>query len=160
MFYEDTREVFMKCSIAIPTPLGTMIATGDESYIYSLEFSDKIIQNTGVTPALQKLEHELGQYFNNQLTHFTSKLNPEGTAFQKTVWQALANIPYGQTRSYKQIATQISQEKAFRAVANANARNPILILIPCHRVIAHNGQLAGFAAGVEKKEWLLKHESI
>ncbi len=149
----------MKSSITITTPLGTMIATGDESYIHSLEFSDKTLQTSHTTPALEKLEQELEQYFNKQLTTFTSKLSPEGTSFQKTVWRALAQIPYGQTRSYKQIAKQIRKDNAFRAVGNANACNPILILIPCHRVISHTGQLAGFAAGIEIKNWLLKHES-
>jgi methylated-DNA-[protein]-cysteine S-methyltransferase len=143
-----------------------MIATGDEQYIYSLTFADaragtgipKAI-SMGTTAALRTLEQQLTQYFNKQRTTFSCQLAPQGSRFQQRVWQALLRIPYGQSQSYKALANNIAQPTAVRAVANANACNPILVLIPCHRVIASSGALSGFAAGVERKAWLLGHEA-
>ncbi len=142
----------------IDTPLGQMIAIGNDKHIHSLKFSDKKDRKNSSTPALELLEHELDLYFNHKLTKFSSKLAPHGTEFQKKVWHTLQQIPYGTTASYKIIAENIKHPKSFRAVANANAANQILILIPCHRVIANNGNLSGFAAGVDRKGWLLAHE--
>ena len=142
----------------INTPLGKMVAAGDDSYIHSLKFCNHNNIETSMTPALKILQHELDLYFNHKLTNFTSKLTPQGTDFQNKVWHALQQVPYGSTTSYKNIADNINQPKSFRAVSNANAANQILILIPCHRIIANSGNLCGFTAGIEKKKWLLKHE--
>ena len=90
--------------------------------------------------------------------NFSLPIAPEGTAFQKKVWKALQNIPYGQTRSYGEIAKEIGQCHAARAVGNANHNNPIAIVIPCHRVIGANGKLTGYYSGIDKKEFLLKLE--
>jgi len=101
---------------------------------------------------------QLKDYFSGKLQSFDLKLAPEGTEFQKSVWKALCEIPYGETRSYKNIAISIGKPKACRAVGLANNRNPIAIFIPCHRVIGSNGKLTGYASGLDIKEFLLKLE--
>lgn len=111
-------------------------------------------------PVLLKTEKQLIEYFNHQRTVFDLALDFQGTDFQKKVWQALLTIPFGEMRSYKQIAEQIGNVKAVRAVGAANGKNPISIIAPCHRVVGANGKLVGFAGGLENKEILLKIESI
>ena len=101
---------------------------------------------------------QLEAYFSGKLKSFDLKLAPEGTEFQKSVWKALCRIPYGETRTYKEIAESIGNPKAYRAVGLANNRNPIAIIIPCHRVIGVNGKLTGYASGLDVKEYLLKLE--
>lgn len=108
---------------------------------------------------LLQLTNELNEYFHHQRTAFTVPLNPLGTDFQQKVWQGLRSIPYGETRSYRELATQLQHPSAFRAVAMANAANPISLIIPCHRVINHNGKLGGYSGGLEKKVFLLGHEN-
>ncbi len=103
-------------------------------------------------------EQQLSEYFEGKRQNFTLPLALEGTEFQKKVWQALQKIPYGQTKTYGQIAKEIGNDKAVRAVGNANHNNPIAIIIPCHRVIGANGKLTGYYGGIEKKEFLLKLE--
>ena len=106
-------------------------------------------------PVLLKTERQLGQYFSGSLKQFSVPLDFVGTAFQKQVWAALLTIPFGQTRSYGQIARQIGKPMAVRAVGAANGKNPISIIAPCHRVIGSNGKLTGFAGGLETKAYLL-----
>jgi methylated-DNA-[protein]-cysteine S-methyltransferase len=101
---------------------------------------------------------ELTEYFEGYRTHFDVTLTPPGTEFQRRVWQALCDIPYGQTRSYKDIAISIQNAKATRAVGSANGKNPIAIIIPCHRVIASDGTIGGYAGGLNVKKILLSHE--
>ena len=110
------------------------------------------------TPLIQEAYRQLTEYLIGVRKCFDLPLNPRGTEFQQQVWKALCDIPYGGTRSYKQIAEAIGNPKAVRAVGMANNRNPLLIVIPCHRVIGTNGKLVGFGAGIEKKEYLLKLE--
>lgn len=110
-------------------------------------------------PILQKTLQQLHEYFNGTRQQFELPLDFEGTAFQKSVWQALLTIPFGETRSYKDIAIQIGNVKAVRAVGAANGKNPISIITPCHRVVGANGTLVGFAGGLSNKERLLKLES-
>ncbi len=110
-------------------------------------------------PALLEAEDQLRDYFAGKLKKFTLKLDFAGTAFQKKVWEALLTIPFGETRSYAQIATQVGSPKAVRAVGAANGKNPISIVAPCHRVIGSNGKLTGFAGGLTAKELLLRLES-
>jgi methylated-DNA-[protein]-cysteine S-methyltransferase len=112
------------------------------------------------TPLLKKAYLELEEYFNGNRKLFDLPLAPTGTEFQKKVWKALEEIPYGETRSYKEIATYIGNEKACRAVGMANNRNPIPIFIPCHRVIGSNGDLTGYAGGLDLKKKLLKIENV
>lgn len=110
-------------------------------------------------PLLVEIEKQLVEYFAGQRTQFTIPLDFQGTAFQKSVWSALLQIPFGETRSYKQIAESIGNVKAVRAVGAANGKNPISIIAPCHRVIGANGKLVGFAGGLKNKDILLNLES-
>ena len=111
-------------------------------------------------PVLLEAQRQLGEYFEGQRSLFSLPLDPIGTEFQKTVWRALSTIPYGETRTYLQIARQIGNEKTVRAVGAANGRNPISIIVPCHRVIGSSGELTGFAGGLEAKAWLLSLEGV
>ena len=110
------------------------------------------------TPLINEAYRQLSEYLLGERKRFDLPLNPQGTVFQQQVWKALCDIPYGETRSYKQIAEAIGNPKAVRAVGMANNRNPLLIVVPCHRVIGADGKLVGYAAGIEKKEFLLKLE--
>jgi methylated-DNA-[protein]-cysteine S-methyltransferase len=103
-------------------------------------------------------ERQLAEYFAHQRQQFDLPLDPLGTAFQKQVWQQLAQIPFGETLSYGELAKRLGSPTASRAVGAANGRNPISIVVPCHRVIATNGGLTGYAGGVDRKQWLLQHE--
>lgn len=111
-------------------------------------------------PILLKTAQQLNEYFAGKRQQFDLPLDFEGTAFQQQVWRALLTIPFGETRSYKQIAEQIGNVKALRAVGAANGKNPISIIAPCHRVVGANGKLVGFAGGLENKEILLKIEKL
>ena len=111
-------------------------------------------------PLLEEAEGQLNAYFAGKLEQFSLPLDIAGTEFQNKVWNALLTIPFGQTRSYQQIAQQIGHPKAMRAVGAANGKNPIPLVIPCHRVINSNGQLGGYSGALWRKEWLLKHEGV
>ncbi len=111
------------------------------------------------TPVLSEVESQLEEYFNGMRQDFELPLDISGTPFQKQAWQALQKIPYGETRSYQQQADQVGNSNAVRAIASANAKNHIAIVIPCHRVIAKNGGLAGFGGGVWRKKYLLDLEA-
>ena len=102
---------------------------------------------------------QMEAYFAGELTEFDLPLNMIGTEFQKTVWRELLNIPFGVTISYGELAERVGNPSASRAVGAANGRNPISIIVPCHRVIGSNGKLTGYGGGIERKEWLLSHES-
>lgn len=158
---------------SIDTPLGPMLAIADEDALILLEFIDQknhhkhlerlqVTMNASFiessTSLIDSITQELGLYFAGKLKTFTAALKPHGTPFQKKVWQELQKIPYGQTISYAQLAHNIGNEAAVRAVASANAANQLALIIPCHRVIHKNGNLAGYAAGIARKEWLLNHE--
>lgn len=110
------------------------------------------------TPVLKEAKKQLMEYFAGFRKQFYLPLAPEGTEFQKTVWAVLCKIPYGETRSYKQVAAAIGRPNAYRAVGMANRNNPVMIITPCHRVIGSNGKLVGFAAGLDIKEKLLNFE--
>ena len=111
------------------------------------------------TALIKEAYQQLSEYLKGERQMFDLPLNPRGTDFQKRVWQALCDIPYGETRSYKQIAEAIGHPKAVRAVGMANNRNPITIVVPCHRVIGADGKLVGYGGGLEMKEFLLRLES-
>ena len=110
------------------------------------------------TPLIKEAYRQLSEYLKGERKGFDLALLIKGTTFQQQVWKALLEIPYGETRSYKQIAVAIGNPKAVRAVGMANNRNPLLIVVPCHRVIGANGKLVGYGAGIEKKEFLLRLE--
>jgi methylated-DNA-[protein]-cysteine S-methyltransferase len=136
-----------------------MIAVTDGDAITSLDFADGVsmIDNSN-HPLLLQLEKELGEYFTGDRISFNLPINPKGTPFQKSVWETLCTIPYAETISHAAEAKLFGNPKAIRAVASANGRNPIAILIPCHRVIATGGGLGGYSGGIEKKEFLLQLE--
>ena len=129
-----------------------------EEYVLSVSFSDIIKENDKGSEVLDKALKQMNEYFSGERKKFDLPLYFEGTEFQKSVWNELRKIPYGTTVSYKDIAEGIKNEKAVRAVGNANNKNKIMIIVPCHRVIGKNGKLVGFAGGLDKKEFLLEHE--
>lgn len=142
------------------TPIGTAKIVGNEYGISSITVLDKEIETTTEVPVpLKKCVLQLDEYFNGKRTKFDLKLNPQGTDFQKKVWNELLNIPYGKTRTYLEQTKKIGDIKAIRAVASANGKNPIWIIIPCHRVIGYDGSLTGYAGGIWRKKWLLEHEN-
>lgn len=144
----------------IQSPLGLIAISGDEQGIAKISVSDEAATASTIIPeTLLEAATQLQQYFNGGRSNFTFKLNPAGTDFQKKVWQALLDIPYGTTTSYQQLSVQLGDVKAIRAVANANGKNPLLIVVPCHRVIGSNGTLTGYAGGLWRKKWLLEHET-
>ena len=129
-----------------------------EEYVLSVSFSDTVKENDKGSKVLDEALKQMNEYFSGQRKTFDLPLYFEGTEFQKSVWKELKKIPYGTTVSYKDIAEGINNEKAVRAVGNANNKNKIMIIVPCHRVIGKNGKLVGFAGGLDKKEFLLGHE--
>ena len=143
----------------IDTPIGKIVATADDKAIMSLDFLDEVprIINSN-NPLLLQLEKELVEYFSGTRKLFTLPLNPQGTPFQKGVWETLCTVTYGETISYANEARLYGRPKAVRAVASANAKNPIPILIPCHRVIATGGGIGGYSGGLWRKEFLLEME--
>lgn len=150
----------------LDTPLGSMTAIANDEALLLLEFTDQEQKRpnapiiTGRNEIIQSIEEELNAYFAGQLNTFTTPISPIGSPFQHRVWQVLREIPFGQTLSYRQQAERMGQAKAYRAVANANGANPLAIIIPCHRVINSNGQLGGYAGGIERKQWLIHHEML
>lgn len=143
----------------IKTPLGNAILEGGSEGITKLTLSEEAPGITdGRAPELEKAIVQLEKYFTGELKEFNLKLNPQGTEFQKSVWQALLKIPYGRTISYMGLAKELGDPLAIRAVAAANGKNPLWILIPCHRVIGSDGSLTGYAGGLWRKKWLLEHE--
>ncbi|NLY03344.1 MAG: methylated-DNA--[protein]-cysteine S-methyltransferase [Campylobacter sp.] len=133
--------------------------SGDEHGICEIEFSTEFKNSNTTNKNLNLCVKELDSYFKGKLKNFSVKLNLGGTEFEKDVYKALLSIPYGKTVSYKDIACKIARPKAYRAVGNANAKNKIPIIIPCHRVIATNG-LGGYSGGLEIKKALLNLEGI
>ena len=144
----------------IETPLGHAKIVGNENGITSVSIVDNHVELSDTIPeSLLDCVIQLKEYFNESRRTFDLKLNPEGTTFQKKVWNQLETIPFGKTISYLQLSKQLGDIKAIRAVANANGKNPLWILIPCHRVIGSDGSLTGYAGGLYRKQWLLNHES-
>lgn len=142
------------------TPIGTAKIIGDKSGISSVTVLEEEIETSTKIPIpLKKCVQQLEEYFNGNRTAFDLKLNPKGTDFQKKVWNELLNIPYGKTRTYLEQTKKLGDVKAIRAVASANGKNPIWIIIPCHRVIGSDGSLTGYAGGIWRKRWLLAHEN-
>jgi len=144
----------------ISSPLGFTKIVGDDDGIVSITVLNSEEKITDIIPVeLEDCVFQLQEYFDGKRKDFDIKLNPEGTDFQKKVWNQLLEIPYGKTLSYLELSKQLGDVKAIRAVANANGKNPIWIIIPCHRVIGSDGNLTGYAGGLNRKQWLLEHES-
>jgi methylated-DNA-[protein]-cysteine S-methyltransferase len=144
----------------IKTPLGFAKLEGDENGISSLTvLNNDVATSITIPEVLADAVSQLNEYFKGERKTFSLKLNPEGTDFQKRVWGALLTIPFGKTTSYLQLSKDLGDVKAIRAVASANGRNPLWIIVPCHRVIGTDGSLTGYAGGLQRKQWLLEHES-
>lgn len=144
------------------TPIGTAKIVGDANGIQSVSVLDEDFSTAlkkKIPKELQECVTQLDEYFNGNRKTFDLKLNPQGTEFQQKVWSALTNIPFNKTRNYLEQSKQLGDVKAIRAVASANGKNPIWIIIPCHRVIGSDGSLTGYAGGIWRKKWLLEHES-
>ncbi len=143
----------------IETPLGQMTAVASDRALHRLEFTSCLDVTAKPSKIIDQLEEELALYFEKKLQVFTVPLEPQGTSFQKAVWEELTKVPYGKTASYRDIAEALNKPTAYRAAAQANGRNPIVIIIPCHRIINSNGALGGYSSGLERKKWLLAHEN-
>lgn len=144
---------FFKCQLGLVKIVGDANGISEISILEEGEVSDSIPND------LEQAVIQLQEYFEGKRTHFDLKLNPKGTDFQQSVWQELLNIPYGKTLSYMELSKKIGDVKAIRAVAAANGKNPLWIVIPCHRVIGTDGSLTGYAGGLWRKKWLLELEN-
>jgi len=144
----------------ISTPLGIAKLEGTENGLSAVSVLDTVETPTTIIPeVLEDATYQLQEYFEGQRKDFNLQLNPQGTPFQQGVWKELLNIPYGKTMSYLELSKKIGDVKAIRAVAAANGKNPLWIIVPCHRVIGSDGSLTGYAGGLHRKKWLLEHES-
>ncbi|GAA3587856.1 methylated-DNA--[protein]-cysteine S-methyltransferase [Flavivirga amylovorans] len=144
----------------IQSPLGYTKINGDNNGISSVIVLNSEEKVTDIIPIeLEDCARQLKEYFEGKRNQFNLKLNPQGTEFQKKVWELLEQIPYGKTCSYLELSKQLGDVKAIRAVASANGKNPLWIIVPCHRVIGSDGSLTGYAGGLHRKKWLLEHES-
>ena len=146
-----------------PSPIGPLSLVEENGALVAVRWNfdlprDAVPLALPSTPLLRQAAAELAAYFAGQLREFTVPLAPKGTPFQQKVWAALREIPYGETRSYKEIAAMVGNEKACRAVGMANNRNPLPIFIPCHRVVGSDGKLVGYAGGLDVKTFLLELE--
>ena len=144
----------------IATPVGIAEIKGDEIgvSVISILDSEQTI-STAIPETLQESVHQLNDYFAGKRNNFTFPLNPSGTEFQQKVWKSLLEIPFGKTMSYMDLSKKLGDVKAIRAVASANGKNPLWIVVPCHRVIGTDGSLTGYAGGLWRKKWLLEHEN-
>lgn len=149
-------------TLVVESPLGALVITGSADAITAVRFIDgdppAASAGSDVPPVVGQCAAELRAYFAGTLQVFTVPVMPEGTAFQRRVWDALRAIPFGETRSYLEIARLTGDEKAVRAVGAANGQNPVAVIVPCHRVIGSDGSLVGYGGGLWRKEWLLAHE--
>lgn len=144
----------------ISTPLGSAKLEGDENGISSVTVLEKDEPESKIIPdALMDAAYQLNEYFEGERQNFDLLINPEGTEFQKKVWNSLLEIPYGKTISYLELSKKLGDVKVIRAAASANGKNPLWVIIPCHRVIGSDGSLTGYAGGLHRKKWLLDHES-
>ena len=143
----------------IKTPLGIAKILGDENGVSVISVLDEVEVSSIIPIVLQEAVSQLNDYFEGKRTDFTFKLNPSGTKFQQKVWKELLKIPFGKTMSYLELSKKLGDVKAIRAVASANGKNPLWIVVPCHRVIGTDGSLTGYAGGLWRKKWLLEHEN-
>lgn len=151
----------------IDSPVGELRIVASEDALHAVLWPDeregRVVFAADVSPGQNKITRataqQLAQYFAGERRSFDLPLAMAGTEFQELVWRSLAEIPFGETASYSKQATTIGRPKAIRAVGSANGRNPLSIVLPCHRIVAANGSLAGFAGGLDTKQWLLEHEA-
>jgi methylated-DNA-[protein]-cysteine S-methyltransferase len=148
--------------ITLNTPLGICYLEADEIGITKVSFIEACENDENESTSNQHLieaKKQIVAYFEGTLKNFSLAINPKGTDFQKKVWNALLNVPFGKTASYQEITNLLGDPKAIRAVANANGKNPLWIVVPCHRIIGSDGSLTGYAGGLWRKKWLLDHEN-
>ena len=146
--------------VVINSPLGFVLIEGNEDGISKISvISDETILSESIPKLFTNVVSQLKEYFEGNRTDFQFKMNPKGTDFQKKVWDELLKIPFGKTVSYQEVTNNLGDPKAIRAVANANGKNPLWIVVPCHRVIGSDGSLTGYAGGLWRKKWLLDHEN-
>ena len=148
----------MEYRISYKSPLGFLILKSDGLSVTEISFSENEPEENKECALLLECQHQLEEYFCGKTLEFNLPLNPEGTPFQKKVWAELLKIPKGQTITYHQLAIRLGDAKLVRAVGTANGRNPLAIVIPCHRVIGAGNKLTGYAGGLSRKLWLLEHE--
>lgn len=147
----------------IPSPLGTIRITGDAVGVSAISCLDGPAEEAtaeGLPEPVEQAVRQLGEYFAGTRRTFDFPMTPVGTPFQQAVWRALRTVPYGTTQSYLMLTRLLGDEKAIRAVATANGRNPLAIVVPCHRIIGSDGSLTGYAGGLWRKQWLLEHEGV
>jgi len=150
----DYEQCFLK------TPIGTARIVGNQEGINEISvLNEELDSSEHVPEVLLECVQQLTDYFNGERTVFSVQLDPKGTEFQKKVWDELLTIPFGKRTTYMKQTLKLGNEKAIRAVASANGKNPIWIIIPCHRVVGTDGSLTGYASGLWRKRWLLEHES-
>lgn len=146
--------------IVINSPLGFVLIEGNEEGVSKISVtSNASLLSETIPNMFLNVVSQLKEYFDGNRTEFEFKMNFVGTDFQKKVWEELLKIPFGKTVSYQEITNRLGDPKAIRAVANANGKNPLWIVVPCHRVIGSDGSLTGYAGGLWRKKWLLDHEN-
>jgi methylated-DNA-[protein]-cysteine S-methyltransferase len=149
-------------STYLKTPLGIAKITGDTEGVAEIKIEDQNIEfqeDKDLPNCVTQAKSQLQEYFGNDRKNFDFKMNPQGTQFQQKVWEALLEIPFGKTSSYMELSKKLGDPKAIRAVASANGKNPLWIVVPCHRVIGSDGSLTGYAGGLHRKKYLLELES-
>lgn len=149
----------MQYACTFQSPIGVIRLQATETDLCALSFDDASIDAERMNPILEKATVQLSEYFAGSLTSFQLPLQQEGSPFRQKIWQMLAAIPYGTTSSYHALSKAYGDVKAIRAIASANAKNCLAIIVPCHRVVGSDGGLTGFAWGLERKRWLLEHEA-
>jgi methylated-DNA-[protein]-cysteine S-methyltransferase len=150
------RSYFM----SIESPVGRLTLTSNDTHLKSVAFSEEEVEESDTLPEiLLKSAAQLKEYFAGSRKVFELEIDPDGSNFQKKVWQRLLQVPYGATKSYLDIAIELGSALSTRAVGTANGKNPIPIIVPCHRIIGHDGKLVGYAGGLERKRFLLLHEA-
>ncbi len=149
----------MTYTLSITTPIGNLKLESDERFLKSISFDSETVEDHQWLPdVLIQTRKQLDEYFHGIRQIFDLPMDPEGTDFQRRVWVKLEGVTFGTTKSYIDIAREMGSESSSRVVGMANGRNPIPIIIPCHRIVGHNGKLTGYAGGLERKKWLLLHE--
>ncbi|MGN7987009.1 methylated-DNA--[protein]-cysteine S-methyltransferase [Pedobacter sp. 22226] len=146
----------MNYASVIETSIGNITILADEEFVYAVTFEEKDVSGLTENELTIKVANQLKEYFNGTLRDFDFPMQQQGTDFQQEVWQNLLAIPYGETTSYAKFSAH--KPLAIRAIASANGKNNIAIVVPCHRVIGSNGKLVGYAGGLWRKQWLLQHE--
>ena len=152
----------LTATMPLDTPIGQIVLEADGDVLIGLRLPNDAGRGRRdeETPVLKEAATQLEEYFAGERTDFDLRTELDGTPFQREVWAALTRIPYGETISYGELARRVGRPKGPRAVGQANGRNPIAIIVPCHRVIGADGSLTGFGGGLDRKEWLLSHEGL